>query len=260
MIGYYNYTVVATFLGLVSGVFGMLFAFTDKPLISLCLLMICGAIDMFDGKIAKTRKRTDAEKRFGIQIDSLSDLICFGVLPACIGYSVGMRHPAFWIVLAAYVLAALIRLAYFNVSEEDRQKETTECRRSYEGLPVTCCSFILPMVYLLHGRMQPVATDRYPVYHRNTREYTVLHTDHFGEVIQMEVGALMVGRICNHRNILAFARGDEKGYFEFGGSTVILIFRKGAVTPDPEFFRNTAKRLETVVRQGEWIGTAPDRP
>ena len=157
MIGYYNYTVVATFLGLVSGVFGMLFAFTDKPLISLCLLMICGAIDMFDGKISKTRKRTDAEKRFGIQIDSLSDLICFGVLPACIGYSVGMRHPAFWIVLAAYVLAALIRLAYFNVSEEDRQKETTECRRSYEGLPVTCCSFILPMVYLLHGRMQSVA-------------------------------------------------------------------------------------------------------
>ncbi len=106
--------------------------------------------------------------------------------------------------------------------------------------------------------VQPVATDRYPVYHRNTREYTVLHTDHFGEVIQMEVGALMVGRICNHRNILAFARGDEKGYFEFGGSTVILIFRKGAVTPDPEFFRNTAKRLETVVRQGEWIGTAPE--
>ena len=158
MIGFYDYTVIATYLATVLGVGGIFLAADGLHLPAVFCLLLAGLLDTFDGRIARTKKdRSEQQKHFGIQIDSLSDLICFGVLPACIGYSVGMRHPAFWIVLAAYVLAALIRLAYFNVSEEDRQKETTECRRSYEGLPVTCCSFILPVVYLLHGRMQSVA-------------------------------------------------------------------------------------------------------
>lgn len=114
---------------------------------ALLMLMLAGFCDMFDGKVAKTRERTDAEKRFGIQIDSLSDLFCFGVLPAVIGYNTGLRRPGEVLVLVLFSLAAMIRLAYFNVMEEERQKTTTERRHEYEGLPVTSVALILPLVY-----------------------------------------------------------------------------------------------------------------
>ena len=108
--------------------------------------------------------------------------------------------------------------------------------------------------------VQPIATDRLPVFHRNAREYRLLHTAHFGDVVQMEVGALMVGKICNHEGKDIFSRGEEKGYFEFGGSTVLLLFQQDAVLPDEELCRNTEQRLETVVRQGERVGIVPQTP
>ena len=83
MIGFYNYTVYMTFLGLVSSAYGLVMAATGHPLRALAMLMFSGICDMFDGKIARTKKgRTESEKKFGIQIDSLSDLLAFGVLPA----------------------------------------------------------------------------------------------------------------------------------------------------------------------------------
>jgi len=107
--------------------------------------MIAGFFDMFDGKIARTCKtRSASAQRFGIQIDSLSDLICFGVLPAIIGLSLGLRRLWFIPLMAVYILAALIRLAYFNVREEERQEQTDEVRKSYEGLPVTSVALIFP--------------------------------------------------------------------------------------------------------------------
>ena len=149
MIGFYNYTVIATFIGTLSGIFGIVFAFSGQPLLAMCSLMLCGSIDMFDGKIAKTRVRTDAEKRFGIQIDSLSDMICFGVLPPCVGYAIGMRHWLCALPMAVYTIAGLIRLAYFNVTEEERQSTTDGHRKFYEGLPITCSAFVFPAVYVL---------------------------------------------------------------------------------------------------------------
>ena len=86
MIGFYNYTVILTYLGTLSGFLGITFAFNEKPLIALICLIFAGLCDMFDGKVASTKQRTQQEKRFGIQIDSLSDVICFGVLPAVIVY------------------------------------------------------------------------------------------------------------------------------------------------------------------------------
>ena len=152
MIGFYNYTVILTYLSLVSSVFGIYFAcgiggMQSRPLYAIICLMISGLCDMFDGKIARTRKRTDAEKKFGIQIDSLCDLVCFGVLPSVIGYSVGMNGWADLPILILFPLCAVIRLAYFNVMEDERQKKTTENRREYEGLPVTSVSLILPLLY-----------------------------------------------------------------------------------------------------------------
>ncbi len=148
MIGFYNYTVILTYIGLASAVTGIYFAFDGRHLIvSVVALLISGLCDMFDGKVARTRERTEAEKKFGIQIDSLCDLICFGLLPGAIGYAVGMREIYHYFILVFFTLAAVIRLAYFNVMEEERQKKTKDVRKVYEGLPVTSVSLIMPLVY-----------------------------------------------------------------------------------------------------------------
>lgn len=149
MIGFYNYTVILTYIGLSFALFGIYSAIGNANLsVAVFMLMLAGLCDMFDGTVAKTRKRTVQEKRFGVQIDSLSDLICFGVLPAVIGYKLGMKdHIAYYIVLICFTLAALIRLAYFNVMEEERQQTTGGPRVCYEGLPVTNVALILPLLY-----------------------------------------------------------------------------------------------------------------
>lgn len=149
MIGFYNYTVILTYIGLVSAVTGVYFAMDGKHIIvSVIALLIAGLCDMFDGKVARTKKnRTEAEKKFGIQIDSLCDLICFGLLPGAIGWAVGMKEIYHYFILAFFTLAAVIRLAYFNVMEEERQKKTKEVRKTYEGLPVTSVALIMPLLY-----------------------------------------------------------------------------------------------------------------
>lgn len=111
----------------------------------------------------------------------------------------------------------------------------------------------------IKGRLhtvQPAALEKRRVFTENCREYTVLETEHFGKAVQVEVGAMMVGRIVNAVKSGEFRRGQEKGYFEFGGSTVILLLKNGAAELDGEFFANTQKGLETLVRCGERIGTA----
>ncbi len=102
--------------------------------------------------------------------------------------------------------------------------------------------------------VNPIALERYNIYKRNCREYTLLHTDNFGDVAQIEVGAMLVGRICNRHEACSFHRGEEKGRFEFGGSTVVLLFGRDSVIPDPDLLRNTAGGFETVVKFGEKIG------
>ncbi|WP_019679793.1 CDP-alcohol phosphatidyltransferase family protein [Ruminococcus flavefaciens] len=156
MIGYYNYTVILTYMSLISSIMGMFFAagfggVSSHPDYAIICLMVSGLCDMFDGKVARTKKdRTESEKKFGIQIDSLCDAVCFGVLPSVIGYSIGMRDWVDLPILVLFPLCAIIRLAYFNVAEEDRQKKTSENRKVYEGLPVTSVALILPLLYSFH--------------------------------------------------------------------------------------------------------------
>lgn len=152
MLGYYNYTVILTYISLASAVSGIFLSFNHSPFLGVICLMLSGLCDAFDGKVARTRKKSsEEEKRFGIQIDSLCDLIAFGVLPCIIGYAIGMRQAFYLPVFVLYILAALIRLAYFNVAEEIRQQQTTETRKFYSGLPVTSASMLIPLVYgLLH--------------------------------------------------------------------------------------------------------------
>lgn len=107
--------------------------------------------------------------------------------------------------------------------------------------------------------VNPAAAEICPIYKENTREYSLLRSDHFGTVLMMEVGAMMVGKIMNHHKAytrLNVFRGQEKGYFAFGGSTVILLLEPGRVQIDQDILRNTSLDIETKVRMGESIGIA----
>ncbi len=181
MIGVYDYTVILTYLSLLAGCTGTIIAMSGvgHPYIGMFLMLFAGLCDGFDGRVARTKKnRSDLEKRFGMQIDSFSDLISFGLLPAAIGMSM-LRHnvrlsdlhelPESWldpatalahsdlyrgvliIIALIYILAAMIRLAYFNATEEEREQQIRENGVAYfTGLPVTSAALVFPMVLLMH--------------------------------------------------------------------------------------------------------------
>ena len=107
----------------------------------------------------------------------------------------------------------------------------------------------------VYHTVNPAAASRYPIYRENTREYALLESDHFGSLLQLEVGATMVGRIVNAPAERRVERGREKGRFEFGGSTVIVLLPNGASVIHEDILRNTREDAETVVRLGEKIGT-----
>lgn len=103
--------------------------------------------------------------------------------------------------------------------------------------------------------VRPIATEKYPVYIQNSREYSILRTENFGIAVQMEIGALLVGRICNTVTGGSFTRGQEKGRFEFGGSTVAVLLRKNQVSLYGKF---TGTEDEVPVSAGECLGTKPE--
>lgn len=104
--------------------------------------------------------------------------------------------------------------------------------------------------------VNPIALEHYNIYKRNCREYTVLHTENFGDVVQVEVGAMMVGRIVNRHGAAEVVRGEEKGKFEFGGSTIVLLVKKDMIRIDDDILRNSAENIETVVKYGEKVAAS----
>lgn len=147
MIGFYDYTVLLTYLGFASGVYGIISAINGHSFLAIICLMFAGLCDMFDGKVARTKKeRTQDERQFGIQLDSLSDLVCFGVLPSVIGYTLGISRLYFIPLLIFFPLAGLIRLAYFNVLEINRNSKDPVV--SYTGLPITSSALIFPFIFI----------------------------------------------------------------------------------------------------------------
>jgi len=103
--------------------------------------------------------------------------------------------------------------------------------------------------------VNPIANEYYPIYKENSRAYSVLHSKNFGDVLMMEVGALLVGKIINRHDRAEVKRGEEKGHFEYGGSTVVLLFEKDRVLGDEDILKNSADGIETIVKMGECIGT-----
>ena len=152
MIGVYNHSVIVTYLGVALAITGMVFSFNGYFEYAILCLALSGACDTFDGKIARAMKnRTEEQIIFGVQIDSLCDMICFGVTPAVIAYNMGLQRPWGVAVEIIFVLCGAIRLAYFNVLEELKKKNPeADPVKSYRGLPITTITIIFPVVYLFH--------------------------------------------------------------------------------------------------------------
>ena len=150
-IGFYDYTVILTYLSIVSAVFGMTLASKGHFFGAILCLLFSGLCDGFDGTVARTKKnRSEDEKNFGIQLDSLCDVVSFGVFPAYLCYCMGVNTVIGIILVCLFSLCAVIRLAFFNVLEAKRQKVEEGGNKGYRGLPVTSISIIFPALYILH--------------------------------------------------------------------------------------------------------------
>lgn len=147
MLGYWNKSVYITYCGAFAAVVGLLlgikFGDVDYAFVGMIVAAVC---DMFDGKIARhIKSREEQEKDFGVQIDSLADIVCFITVPAIALYFFGMQEVYQIIILALYVVCGIIRLAYFNVAMSDKNKAI----EYYQGLPVPVSVFIFGLVWLL---------------------------------------------------------------------------------------------------------------
>ena len=150
LIGFYNYTVILTYLSLVSAVVGMIQATQHHFTAAIVCLILSGICDMFDGMVARSKKnRTDDEKAFGIQLDSLCDVISFGAFPALLCYCMGTDGIAGCAAMCLYCVCAVIRLAFFNVIEGKRQQTEGGSNKTYRGLPVTSVAVIFPVIYVI---------------------------------------------------------------------------------------------------------------
>ena len=114
----------------------------------------------------------------------------------------------------------------------------------------------------LPGRLhtvRPIALEQEPVFTENCRSVCTVATARFGLLTQIEVGAMLVGRICNLHGEATVARGEEKGYFQYGGSTVMLLVSRDAIAEPTALLRATASGAETPVKLGEPIAQTPER-
>lgn len=154
-IGKWNKSVILTYIGLAFAILGMYIAITlQKPHIALMCLMCAGVCDMFDGKIARACKRNKEEIAFGIELDSLVDIVCFAVLPIVIYISLGFTK---WYNILSFIflgIAGVARLAYFNVVTATKDGKAVQF---YEGLPITLAAITFPLFYLLKFCLPPVA-------------------------------------------------------------------------------------------------------
>ena len=155
MIGFYDYTVVLTYLSLVSSIFGMTQVIDGHFRTAILCLALSGLLDMFDGKVARTKKnRTADQKLFGVQIDSLCDVVCFGIFPALFCYFLGVRGILGIIAISYYGVCSVIRLAFFNVLETNRQATENGANKFYHGLPITTMSIVSSQFCYYRGCFQ----------------------------------------------------------------------------------------------------------
>ena len=146
IVGKWNKSVILTYAGMLFAVLGMVLAFTcGKINYAMCCLMVAGVCDLFDGMVARRCKRTEEEKKFGIELDSIVDTLSFVALPVCIFISMGLTKVWDIVIFMFFALAGVARLAYFNIDTADSEKAV----KHYTGLPVTYAALIFPCSCLL---------------------------------------------------------------------------------------------------------------
>ena len=147
-IGKWNKSVILTYIGLAVSIFGILICFNNNEKsigFAMSCLIIAGICDLFDGQLARKCKRTEQEKNFGIELDSLVDAIDFIALPIVIFLRLQMNTWYHYIIMVIFAICGIARLAYFNIMVEDNNKPV----KYYMGLPVTYTALIFPVFYLL---------------------------------------------------------------------------------------------------------------
>lgn len=145
MVGKWNKSVILTYVGVVFSVVGIVvsFALENGAVFAMICLMVAGICDLFDGVVARRCERTDEEKAFGIQLDSLADVVNFTALPIAMFMRIGLFKWYFFPVVCAYAVFSVARLAFFNISAD-----SDEPVKYYRGLPVTFSALIFPIFYL----------------------------------------------------------------------------------------------------------------
>lgn len=142
-IGKYNKSVILTYIGVGFAFAGIALSITGNISAALVCLILAGICDLFDGVIARRCKRDEIAKEFGIQIDSLADVMSFLALPAVLGlYLTDGMGPFRYLILLGYILCGIIRLAWFNTSAAE------EVRSHYDGLPVTYAALIISVLWV----------------------------------------------------------------------------------------------------------------
>lgn len=150
-IGRYNKSLIITYIGVAFAILGMYFAFSLEQKYSMICLILAGICDLFDGKVARMCKRTKDDILFGIQLDSLADIINFVAFPIVFGYALGLNE---WYHVLGYVLLAMAgiqRLSHFNVLVSSKKDDVPV--KFYNGLPVTSTSVTFPFIWLLSNWM-----------------------------------------------------------------------------------------------------------
>ncbi len=151
MIGFYDYTVILTYLGALAGLLGITMSVGGRFKAAVVCMSVALLCDTLDGMVARGKKnRTRDEMLFGIQIDSLCDLISFGVCPSVMFYMLGMDRWADLALLGAYCLCCVIRLGYFNTLAVQAE---LGAKGDYHGLPVVCLDSSVPMLYVIFLRL-----------------------------------------------------------------------------------------------------------
>lgn len=149
-IGKYNRSVILTYIGVAFAFSGIAFALNERLAEAMICLAAAGICDLFDGAVARRCKRDESEKEFGVQIDSLADVISFLALPSVLGLrladSAGIVGIIKYPVILGYILCGIIRLAWFNTSAAAEGSRT-----HYDGLPVTYSALIFPILWTVLG-------------------------------------------------------------------------------------------------------------
>lgn len=144
-IGQYRFCDFVTMCGTLSAVIGIILSINGCNTLPFILLFLCSIFDSIDGLFARKRKNTEFETTYGVELDSLSDMISFGVFPAVLAINT-VELNIIYVIVPLYVLCGLIRLAYFNTLNITKTNE----KGYFRGVPITTIAFIYPLAYLFH--------------------------------------------------------------------------------------------------------------